>query len=156
MNLEKKARVKRPHVIWFHLCETSRRGKVIEVERRLMRIRVSEARVGCDGRWVWHFFLGWSKYSWIRQSDGCTTCEHAFKKTPLNYIKERFMVCQLCLICLKEEELYEDILVKVNSPGRITELPTVKGSGMGRGQGWEGPYLYIKCHRNALHFSRIK
>ena len=62
------------------------------------------------------------------------------KKNPLNYIKERFMVCELCLICLKEEELYEDILVKVNSPGRITrELPTVKGSGMGRGQGWEGP-----------------
>ena len=29
-----------------------------EAERRLMAVRASEERVGCDGRWVQHFFLG--------------------------------------------------------------------------------------------------
>lgn len=53
----KEAWHKRPHIVWFYLCETSRIGKPIEVESRLLRAREM------GGEITQGFFLKWWKCS---------------------------------------------------------------------------------------------
>ena len=68
----KEARHKKPHTVWFHLCEMSIKDKSIETEYRLVVTRDQEEEgVTVNGYGV--SFGGDENILKLESDDGCTT-----------------------------------------------------------------------------------
>lgn len=93
---EKGLRHKRPHIVSFHLYETSKRGKSIHTESRIVIFRGYwqggwGCRYGipfCSEEHILEFWIG----------DGCTHYEYTEKHLIVHFKRVNFMVCEYYLI----------------------------------------------------------
>ena len=74
----KEASYKRPHIVWFHLSEMSRRGKSIGTESRLVVTRgwgggVGQRKLGVITKRFELSFGGDENVLKLDAGDGCTT-----------------------------------------------------------------------------------